>query len=382
VAWRRVAAVLLGLLLLILSPPPVLPLPHRAAAADPPAAAGSAAPSAAMGESAPAVVGVISTPPFAMRDGAGEWQGIAVALWRQVADDLGLTFTFREMTIPELIAALGTGEVAAVVTAVAGADREMLMDFSHPYYASGLAIAARASDGRWFDGLRAVVTLPLLRFAGLLLALLLLAAVLVWLCERRVNPRHFDPRPRQGIADGLWWSAVTLTTVGYGDKAPTSRGGRIIAVAWMFAAVVLISLFTAQVTASLTVTSLNSRIRGPADLPHVKVGTIEGSPPQAALRSQLGVKAEGFAGFREGLDALDRGAIDAFVFVEPVLRYEVANAYAGRLTVVGAPFLRFDYVIALPLGSPLRKPINRSILTFIETNEWRALLRQYLGDGG
>jgi ABC-type amino acid transport substrate-binding protein len=329
-----------------------------------------------------ALVGIVAAPPFAMKDDDGEWQGIAVALWRQVADDLGLTFIVREMSIPELIAALGTGEVAAVLTAVAGADREMLMDFSHPYYASGLAIAARASDGRWFDSLRAIVTLPLLRFAGLLLALLLLAAVLVWLCERRVNPGNFDPRPRQGIADGLWWSAVTLTTVGYGDKAPMSRGGRIIAVAWMFAAVVLISLFTAQVTASLTVTSLNSRIRGPADLPHVRVGTIEGSPPQAALRSQLGVKAEGFAGFREGLDALDRGAIDAFVFVEPVLRYEVANAYAGRLTVVGAPFLRFDYVIALPLGSPLRKPINRSILTFIETNEWRALLRQYLGDGG
>ena len=63
-----------------------------------------------------AIVGLVSAPPFAMRDTDGEWQGIAVDLWRHVAAELGLQFEFREMEIPELTAGLQNGELIAVAT--------------------------------------------------------------------------------------------------------------------------------------------------------------------------------------------------------------------------------------------------------------------------
>jgi polar amino acid transport system substrate-binding protein len=327
-------------------------------------------------------VGVVEAPPFAMKGDDGDWEGIAVELWRHVARDLGLRFGFQEMPIADMVAAIEQGKLIAVVTAIATADRERVMDLSHPYYSSGLAIAVRvgSSGGDWLGLLGNLFSWTFLQIAGLMLALLLLAATLVWLFERRANPDHFRPRPLQGIADGLWWAAVTLTTVGYGDKAPRTRSGRMIGVIWMFAAVVLIALFTAQVTSILTVTSLSGRVRGPADLPHVRVGTIQGSLAQVQLRAKLGVTAAGYAGFTDGLEALDRGDIDAFVSVEPVLRYEIANRFPGRLRLVGASFLRNDYVFALPPNSELRKAINRSLLSFMDTDEWQALLRQYLGN--
>jgi polar amino acid transport system substrate-binding protein len=327
-------------------------------------------------------VGVVQAPPFAMKGDDGEWEGIAVELWRHVARDLGLQFEFQEMPIADMVAATEQGKLIAVVTAIATADRERVMDLSHPYYNSGLAIAVPmgSSGSNWSGLLGDLVSWALLRMAGLMLALLLLAATLVWLFERRANPEHFHARPLQGIADGLWWAAVTLTTVGYGDKAPRTRSGRVVAVIWMFAAVVLIALFTAQVTSTLTVTSLSGRVRGPADLPHVRVGTIQGSLAQAQLRAKLGVIAAGYAGFTEGLEAIERGDIDAFVSVEPVLRYEIANRFSARLQLIGAPFLRGDYVFALPPNSQIRKAINQSILAFMDTDEWQELLRKYLGN--
>ena len=327
------------------------------------------------------LVGIFPAPPFAMKDGEGNWEGIAVNLWRHVAQDLGLRFEFREMAIPDLLPGVEQGKLLAALTAVATADRELVMDFSHPYYSSGLAIAVpvRASSGNWFEPLGNVISVGTAKITSVLLGLLLIAATLVWLFERHANPEHFNPRPLRGITDGLWWAAVTLTTVGYGDKAPRTRAGRVIGVIWMFAAVVLIALFTAQVTSSLTVTSLTGRVRGPADLAHVKVGAIQDSPAQAVLRAKFGVSAAGCPGFREGLEALDRGDIDAFVGAEPVLRYEIANNFPGRLAVVGEPFMRVDYVFAFPLGSEMRKQVNRVILSYIETDEWRDLLRQYLG---
>lgn len=328
------------------------------------------------------LVGIVQAPPFAMKDEDGDWRGVAVELWRHVARDLGLSFEFREMAIPNLIAGLKDGSLLAVVTATASADREMVIDFSHPYYSSGLAIAvpARSTSDNWFAPLGNLVSVGTLKITGVLLALLFVAAVLVWLCERRANPEHFNGRALRGIADGLWWAAVTLTTVGYGDKAPRTRVGRLIAVIWMFLAIILIALFTAQVTSSLTVSSLGGLVRGPADLPRVRVGTVQDSQPQAVLRSKFGVTATGYPGFSQGLSALDDGAIDAFVGAEPILRYEIANNFPGSLTVVGTPFLRLDYVFAFPPGSPLRKPVNQSLLSFINTDEWHELLRQYLGN--
>ena len=249
--------------------------------------AGHALPGSAAGPgdngAATAVVGLTSAPPFAMRDAQGAWQGIAVDLWRSVAAELGLQFEFRELAIPELTAGLQQGELLAVATATASADREPLMEFSHPYYTSQLVIAVRSGPdggGRWLDLLRSFASVGLMKTAGALIGLLLLAGVLVWLIERRANPEQFSAAPRQGLGDGLWWAAVTMTTVGYGDKAPRTGLGRALGVVWMFAAIVLIALLTAQVTSSLTVSSLSGVVRGPADLVRVRVGAIEDSPPR------------------------------------------------------------------------------------------------------
>jgi voltage-gated potassium channel len=48
--------------------------------------------------------------------------------------------------------------------------------------------------------------------------------------------------------DAIWWSYVTITTVGYGDKFPVTTGGRIIAAVLMTAGVGLFGTFTGLVS--------------------------------------------------------------------------------------------------------------------------------------
>ncbi|WP_306171340.1 potassium channel family protein [Porphyromonas gingivalis] len=47
--------------------------------------------------------------------------------------------------------------------------------------------------------------------------------------------------------DAIWWSYVTITTVGYGDKYPVTTEGRIIAMFLMTAGVGLFGTFTAYI---------------------------------------------------------------------------------------------------------------------------------------
>jgi voltage-gated potassium channel len=52
----------------------------------------------------------------------------------------------------------------------------------------------------------------------------------------------------QNFSDGVWWSIVTTTTVGYGDISPTTAVGRIIAVFLMLIGVGLIGMITSSIT--------------------------------------------------------------------------------------------------------------------------------------
>lgn len=47
------------------------------------------------------------------------------------------------------------------------------------------------------------------------------------------------------FGDAIWWSAATITTVGYGDRYPTTSAGRTIALGLMLAGIALLGLVTA-----------------------------------------------------------------------------------------------------------------------------------------
>lgn len=48
----------------------------------------------------------------------------------------------------------------------------------------------------------------------------------------------------QSGGDALWWSVVTMATIGYGDRFPVTPGGRLVAVLVMMAGVGLFGVFT------------------------------------------------------------------------------------------------------------------------------------------
>jgi voltage-gated potassium channel len=56
-----------------------------------------------------------------------------------------------------------------------------------------------------------------------MLILIVLAATGIYLVEHRHQPEAFGNIPR-----AMWWAAVTITTVGYGDVVPVTNAGRIM----------------------------------------------------------------------------------------------------------------------------------------------------------
>lgn len=83
---------------------------------------------------------------------------------------------------------------------------------------------------RYFPGGRLIATVfqqragQLLTTVGGLLLVLVIAAALMYFAESKAQPENFSSIPA-----AMWWSVVTLTTVGYGDVVPETPVGRVLA---------------------------------------------------------------------------------------------------------------------------------------------------------
>ncbi|XP_048580690.1 phosphatidylinositol phosphatase PTPRQ [Nematostella vectensis] len=89
-----------------------------------------------------------------------------------------------------------------------------------------------------------------------------IVGAVLWFTEKKGNAVQFPPAFIKGASEGFWFSFVTMTTVGYGDRVPLSNAGRLIAFWWTLIGLVMVSIFTGVITSSLTATavSLNKEI--------------------------------------------------------------------------------------------------------------------------
>jgi ABC-type amino acid transport substrate-binding protein len=326
-------------------------------------------------------VGVWDAPPFFIKTMDGRWEGLSVDLWDEVASRMGVEFELKEYSsVALLLEAVARGEVDVTPAAGVSADREKHLDFSNPFCRSGHAIAVPVENAgnRWTALTDRFVLINFLKIVGLLILVWFIAGTTVWLFENQRNSEMFGGDLVKGIGHAVWWAAVTMTTVGYGDKTPKTLGGRAVAITWMFSSIALISMFTATVTTSLTVGELRGKVRGPQDLHTVRVGSLTQSGTLKNLVDR-GIFVLPFADERKGLKAIVEDEIDAFVYNEAILKHLVRTEFSGRIKVLAETFGHYYISMAMPPDSPLREPLNRALLKVTAADGWSELMHRYLG---
>jgi polar amino acid transport system substrate-binding protein len=260
-------------------------------------------------------------------------------------------------------------------------ERGKEFSFSQSYFDSGLRIMIRADEGESTSDLLSKIFSPaLLKIMGGLVLIILFAAHIIWLLERKRNPLQFNKGYFRGIFDAIWWASVTVTTVGYGDRVPQGIVGRMFALFWMFSGVVLISIFTASVTTTLTVNSIKGGVKDLNGLRGKVVATTEGSVAESILKSKgfTGDKLKTYKLIDDAYPALRDGDIDAVVYDWPSLVHYANNKGDGEFRVVGEVFDEQHYGIAMPRGSPCKEIINAAYYALQREQGVKALRTKWL----
>lgn len=327
------------------------------------------------------VVGTKLAPPFAMKAADGEWTGISIDLWREIANRLGVKFRLvEEPTVQSLIEATSRGDLDLSVAAITiTAERERSLDFSQPFYDTGLGIAVSVdSVSVWHEILRTMISFGFMQAAGALIGISLVVGALIWLFEHRHND-DFGGGAAKGLGASIWWSAEAMTQASTGHRGPKTLAGRILAIIWMVVSIITIAVFTASVTSALTTRQMRGIVNGLEDLSTVRVGAVSGSATVNFLDGEL-IKHRDFVNLQDGFKAMVDGKIDAVVYDKPLLAWTAEQQFPSSVRVLDTVFDPQNYGIAMPTRSSYREAVDIAILEAIQDDKWKQTLFRYLGD--
>jgi ABC-type amino acid transport substrate-binding protein len=335
---------------------------------------------AAADDAKPLVVGVVDSPPLAIPQADGSWSGLAVDLWVRIAGEYDWHFTYKPIALADVAQALHDGALDAAIGAVpVTPEGEAIHDFSQPYLSTGLGFAQRRSDTlQWSSVWQSLLSRHLLTVVGAIALGVVLVGLIIALVERHHNASDFGGPLSHGVSTGVWWAAVTMTTVGYGDATPKTGPGRLLALLWMFIGVIAVAILTATVTSILTLSHLQGSVRRPADLLRLKVGAVPGGAGADYLVDRHAPFVS-YNSYQDGLSALHSGQIEAFVANIPALRYEITKQWHGELEVSPVTLQQVSYAVAVQDGSPLRGRIDNALVRIVHADNWREIERDYLG---
>ena len=322
------------------------------------------------------LIGITPTPPFVIEEG-DDFSGLSIRSWEMVNGELEADYEYRVYnSLAELLKAIENAEVDFSINPITVTDQRMLvMDFSQPYFISHTAVAKKSGSKIW-TYITNILSWKFLSAILILVGVIFIFGFFVWLFERKKNEEQFGGGLK-GLFQGFWWSAVTMTTVGYGDKAPLTLGGRVIGFVWMFMAIIMISSLTAGIASSLTMQNMNDEIRSIGDLGNFEVTTVESSSALELL-DQYNVESQTVSNAEEGLEQLLNEETELLVYDQPILNYYIEQKELGdELELVPRTLKKDYYSYSFPTDSELIKVIDPILIGTLKTMAWNNLVKDY-----
>ncbi|HEX5554550.1 MAG TPA: transporter substrate-binding domain-containing protein [Chitinophagaceae bacterium] len=326
------------------------------------------------------MVGIAGTPPFVV-DTAND-DGISIEIFQAMALQLGWKYKIKYFDdVPQALQALESGKIDVVAGPVSiTSERAQKVSFTQPYYQSSLSILSRTDAPSLWQRISPFFSTHFFIAVGIFILILGGVGTVLWLTEREDNSEQFPAEPAKGIANGMWCAIVTMSTTGYGDKAPVTFWGRLVAASWMVVSIIFATTMVAGIASTLTLTGLNTTVISTANaLAGKKVAVVAGSPAEDFIRHYRGGEVE-IKSLQEGYDKLKAKQVDAVVYDRPQLLYFLQQHQDDGVAVSIAEYSPQGYGFALPLHSRLLHRVNIELLTMEESGRVDRIVSDWLGN--
>nr|CAI9689056.1 unnamed protein product [Rangifer tarandus platyrhynchus] len=287
--------------------------------------------------------------------------------------------------------------------------REEVIDFSKPFMSLGISIMIKKPQKSkpgvfsFLDPLAYEIWMCIVfAYIGVSVVLFLVSrfSPYEWHSEEFEEGRDQTPSDQSnefGIFNSLWFSLGAFMQQGC-DISPRSLSGRIVGGVWWFFTLIIISSYTANLAAFLTVERMVSPIESAEDLAkqtEIAYGTLEaGSTKEFFRRSKIAVfekmwtymkSAEPSVFVRtteEGMIRVRKSKGKYAYLLESTMNEYIEQRKPCDTMKVGGNLDSKGYGIATPKGSALRNPVNLAVLKLNEQGLLDKLKNKWWYDKG
>ncbi|XP_046667624.1 glutamate receptor ionotropic, kainate 1-like isoform X3 [Homalodisca vitripennis] len=345
------------------------------------------------------------------------FEGFCIDLLKEIADMVG--FEYRIQLVPDGKYGVydpDTGEWNGIVRQLMDkkADlavgsmtinyaRESVIDFTKPFMNLGISILFKvptSQETRLFSFMNPLAVEIWLY----VLAAYVLVSITMFIVARFSPYEWHNPHPcdqendlienQFSLANSFWFTIGTLMQQG-SDLNPKATSTRIVGGIWWFFTLIIISSYTANLAAFLTVERMITPIENAEDLAgqtEIAYGTLDSGSTMTFFRDSMietykkmwrfmeNKKPSVFVStYEEGIRRVLEGNY-AFLMESTMLDYIVQRDC--NLTQIGGLLDTKGYGIATPMGSPWRDKISLAILELQEKGEIQMLYNKWWKNPG
>lgn len=335
----------------------------------------------------PLTVAVAECPPFVMLD-SGEVSGLAVHLWEQVGQHLGLDWEYVEYPLGGLLGTIESADRSdlpdvGISCISVTAEREELIDFSHSFHETFTAIAVR--EPTLWSAITGFFSSPrVIKAILIILGIAALIGAVFYLLEHRINKKLFATNTVLGrILEPIIIGLMFLTNGPIRFYRFKTLSARVLSTVLTLSSTFFIASITAVLASSFTLNAMQTDVRTLDDLRTLQVGALSASTSSAFLGAN-GIRHQTRPDLDTLVNDLDAGELDAIVSDAAFLKYRINHGkQQGQfqsLTVLPYELEAQNYAFVLVEKSPLREGINRALLSERMESGWRSKRREYLGE--
>uniref|UniRef100_A0A803W1N2 Glutamate receptor n=1 Tax=Ficedula albicollis TaxID=59894 RepID=A0A803W1N2_FICAL len=287
--------------------------------------------------------------------------------------------------------------------------REEVIDFSKPFMSLGISIMIKKPQKSkpgvfsFLDPLAYEIWMCIVfAYIGVSVVLFLVSrfSPYEWHTEEPEDGKEgpSDQPPNEfGIFNSLWFSLGAFMQQGC-DISPRSLSGRIVGGVWWFFTLIIISSYTANLAAFLTVERMVSPIESAEDLAkqtEIAYGTLDsGSTKEFFRRSKIAVYEKMWTYMKsaepsvftrttaEGVARVRKSKGKFAFLLESTMNEYIEQRKPCDTMKVGGNLDSKGYGVATPKGSPLRTPVNLAVLKLSEAGVLDKLKNKWWYDKG
>jgi polar amino acid transport system substrate-binding protein len=328
-------------------------------------------------------VGIIPGEPFVIDKKHGKYEGIAIDLWRYIAEEEHYKYKFilLDEDVNEDLANLSKSNLDLIIGPISDTyDRHKLADLTSPYYINQIGIIIKPLKLSYWQVVKNAL---LYLFSPLLFVFILIFFIYInafWFLDRKYNS-ELPQTYLAGIGHTFWMHLLRRNF----PQIPKAIATRVIALFWLLGVALLVSSMTAILSSTLITLGKKeqSKIISLADINNtVDLAMVKGNKPINLVR-RYNPKITLVPDINTGIDLLNKDKVDGVIYDQALAEYliEVMRGVNGKYNNLrlSPVVLENDlYVFALPKNSKLYQTIDDHLIRFRRAGITRTICERYL----